>query len=101
MLREARAHLAAQHLALDNELEMAREIQLSILPHSVPGVPGLDIAARFFPMTSVAGDFYDFIQVDDTHLGIIIADVSGHSIPSAVIAPIFMYLLTCQPLLVV
>src|SRR5256884_199214 len=49
MLREARAQLAAQLLALNNELEMAREIQLSILPHSVPGVPGLDIAARFFP----------------------------------------------------
>src|SRR6266576_6121433 len=96
MLREARAQLAAQLLALNNELEMAREIQLSILPHSVPGVPGLDIAARFFPMTSVAGDFYDFIQVDDTHLGILIADVSGHGLPSALIASMLQVALTGQ-----
>src|SRR2546429_462845 len=95
-LREARAQLAAQLLALNNELEMAREIQLSILPHSVHGHPGLDIAARFFPMTSVAGDFYDFIQVDDTHLGILIADVSGHGLPSALIASMLQVALTGQ-----
>src|SRR5580692_4499594 len=61
LLREARAQLAAQLDALNKELEMAREIQLSILPHSIPQLPGLEIAARYSPMTSVAGDFYDFI----------------------------------------
>jgi serine phosphatase RsbU (regulator of sigma subunit) len=96
MLREARAQLAAQLLALNNELEMARQIQLSILPHSVPRVPGLDIAARFLPMTSVAGDYYDFIQVDDAHLGILIADVSGHGLPSALIASMLQVALTGQ-----
>ena len=86
MLREARAQLAAQLAAINQELEMARQIQLSILPHSVPQLPGLDIAARYSPMTSVAGDFYDFIQIDDNHIGILIADVSGHGLPSALIA---------------
>jgi len=96
LLREARAQLAAQLLGLNNELEMARQIQLSILPHSIPQLPGLEIAARFLPMTSVAGDFYDFIQIDDKHLGILIADVSGHGLPSALIASMLQVALTGQ-----
>ena len=96
LLREARAQLAEQLLALNNELEMARQIQLSILPHSIPALPGLEIAARFFPMTSVAGDFYDFIQVDDKHIGILIADVSGHGLPSALIASMLQVALKGQ-----
>jgi phosphoserine phosphatase RsbU/P len=95
-LREARAQLASQLRALNNELEMARQIQLSILPHSIPTLPGLEIAARFFPMTSVAGDFYDFIQIDDKHIGILIADVSGHGLPSALIASMLQVALTGQ-----
>jgi serine phosphatase RsbU (regulator of sigma subunit) len=96
LLREARAQLAGQLRALNNELERARQIQLSILPHTLPQLPGLDIAARFLPMTSVAGDFYDFIQVDDKHLGILIADVSGHGLPSALIASMLQVALTAQ-----
>ncbi len=96
LLREARAQLATQLLALNNELEMARQIQLSILPHSIPKLPGLEIAARFLPMTSVAGDFYDFIQIDDKHIGILIADVSGHGLPSALIASMLQVALTGQ-----
>jgi phosphoserine phosphatase RsbU/P len=96
LLREARAQLAAQLLALNNELEMARQIQLSILPHSIPQLPGLEIAARFLPMTSVAGDFYDFIHIDERHIGILIADVSGHGLPSALIASMLQVALTGQ-----
>src|SRR6201987_5479174 len=59
-LRAARAQLAMQLHALNEELEMARQIQLSILPHSIPQLPGLETAARSSPTTSVAGDFYDF-----------------------------------------
>ena len=96
LLREARAQLAEQLLALNNELEMARQIQLSILPHSIPELPDLKIAARFLPMTSVAGDFYDFIQIDDKHIGILIADVSGHGLPSALIASMLQVALKGQ-----
>jgi serine phosphatase RsbU (regulator of sigma subunit) len=96
LLREARAQLANQLLAINAELEMARQIQLSILPQTLPKLAGLDIAARFLPMTSVAGDFYDFIAVDDTHLGILIADVSGHGLPSALIASMLQVALTAQ-----
>ena len=96
LLREARAQLAAQLLALNNEIEMARQIQLSILPHSIPELPGLEIAARFLPMTTVAGDFYDFIRIDDKHIGILIADVSGHGLPSALIASMLQVALKGQ-----
>jgi serine phosphatase RsbU (regulator of sigma subunit) len=96
LLREARAQLASQLLALNNELEMARQIQLSILPHSIPKLAGLEIAANFLPMTSVAGDFYDFIHIDDKHIGILIADVSGHGLPSALIASMLQVALTGQ-----
>lgn len=96
LLREAREQLARQLLAINNELEMAREIQLSILPHGLPKVAGLDIAARYMPMTSVAGDFYDFTLSDDRHLGILIADVSGHGLPSALIASMLQVALSAQ-----
>jgi serine phosphatase RsbU (regulator of sigma subunit) len=86
LLREARAQLAKQLNVPNAELEMAHQIQLSILPHELPKLPGLDIAARFLPMESVGGDFYDFIRIDDKHLGILIADVSGHGLSSALIA---------------
>jgi phosphoserine phosphatase RsbU/P len=85
-LREARQQLARQLLDINNELEMAREIQLSILPHEIPKFRGLDIAARYIPMSLVAGDFYDFIVVDEKHVGILVADVSGHGLPAALIA---------------
>jgi len=96
LLREARAQLASQLLALNTELETARQIQLAILPHSIPRLTDLDIAAQYLPMASVAGDFYDFIQIDDKHIGILIADVSGHGLPSALIASMLQVALTGQ-----
>src|SRR5499427_5992310 len=75
VLREIREKLAQQLLAIQKELETARLIQQSILPETVPQIVGLDIAARYVPMASVAGDFYDFIVVDDKHVGILVADV--------------------------
>ena len=86
VLREAREQLARQLLDINNELEMAREIQLAILPHEIPRISGLEIAARYLPMSLVAGDFYDFIVVDEKHVGILVADVSGHGLPAALIA---------------
>jgi phosphoserine phosphatase RsbU/P len=96
MLREAREQLAKQLLALNRELEMAREIQLSILPREAPKVAGLDISARYVPMSSVAGDFYDFIILDPRHIGILVADVSGHGLSAALIASMLQVALTAQ-----
>src|SRR5579863_4220866 len=96
MLREAHAQIAQQLVEINAELEMARQIQLSILPSTTPKVTGLDIVARYIPMTSVAGDFYDFIVVDERHVGILIADVSGHGLPAALIASMLQVALTAQ-----
>ena len=73
-------------LAIDKELEIARTIQSSILPKSVPAHTGLEIAARYVPMSAVAGDFYDFLPVDGHCLGVLVADVTGHGVPAALIA---------------
>jgi sigma-B regulation protein RsbU (phosphoserine phosphatase) len=96
VLREARELLARQLLDINNELEMAREIQLSILPHDIPRITGLEIVSRYLPMNSVAGDFYDFIVVDGKHLGILVADVSGHGLPAALIASMLQVALAAQ-----
>jgi serine phosphatase RsbU (regulator of sigma subunit) len=73
-------------LAISKELEIARQIQDCTLPQSVPRIAGLEIAARYVPMSAVAGDFYDFLVVDDKHLGVLVADVTGHGVPAALIA---------------
>jgi phosphoserine phosphatase RsbU/P len=96
LLRDAREQLSRQLVLLNSEIEMARQIQLSILPHHTPKISGLEIAARCMPMTSVAGDFYDFILVDEKHLGILVADVSGHGLPSALIASMLKVALEAQ-----
>jgi serine phosphatase RsbU (regulator of sigma subunit) len=75
-----------QLLAIGKELEIARRIQFATLPQSVPVLPGVEIAARYVPMSAVAGDFYDFLVVDEKRLGILVADVTGHGVPAALIA---------------
>ncbi len=96
MLREAHAQIAQQLIAMNIEMEMGRQIQLSILPKSTPKLEGIEIVARYMPMTAVAGDFYDFIIVDEKRLGILVADVSGHGLPSALIASMLQVALTAQ-----
>ncbi len=71
---------------LQKELEIAQGIQLSILPAAFPVTKNFRVAARYLPMTTVAGDFYDFLLANDTELGILVADVSGHGVPAALIA---------------
>ena len=96
VLRGIREELAQRLQAIQKELETARQIQLSILPTDIPKVEGLDISARYIPMTSVAGDFYDFIVVDEKHVGILVADVSGHGMPAALIASMLKIALAAQ-----
>ena len=73
-------------LSIEDELTIAREIQASILPSGVPEVRNLRISAAYLPMTAVAGDFYWFIAVDPHRAGFLVADVSGHGVPAALIA---------------
>jgi len=96
VLRGIREQLAQQLLTIQKELETARQIQMSILPSGIPKIDGLDIAARYVPMTAVAGDFYDFIVVDEKHIGILVADVSGHGMPAALIASMLKIALAAE-----
>jgi sigma-B regulation protein RsbU (phosphoserine phosphatase) len=73
-------------LSIENELAVARRLQLSILPATVPEIGRLSIAAVYRPMTAVAGDFYEFLPVDAHRAGFLVADVSGHGVPAALIA---------------
>jgi sigma-B regulation protein RsbU (phosphoserine phosphatase) len=73
-------------VALENELRIAREIQSTILPTKVPEFRKLRIAAAYYPMAEVAGDFYDVLKIDDHRAGFLVADASGHGVPAALIA---------------
>jgi hypothetical protein len=84
----ARSFFADQRelAAVDGEMETARTIQASILPHEVPAIAGLDIAVRYVPARWVAGDVYDFLKAGDRRLAILVVDVAGHGVPAALIA---------------
>ena len=73
-------------LSIETELDTARQIQSSILPARVPELENLRLAASYLPMTAVAGDIYQFVRSDNNHLGILVADVSGHGVPAALIS---------------
>ncbi|MCB1325938.1 MAG: SpoIIE family protein phosphatase [Spirochaetales bacterium] len=73
-------------LTLEQELRIARRIQGTLLPDAPPNVPGLKLFARCFPHGEVGGDIYDFQTMEDGSLGILIADVTGHGIPAALVA---------------
>jgi phosphoserine phosphatase RsbU/P len=81
---------------IQKELEVAKRIQLSILPGEFPKSANFRVAARYVPMTSVAGDFYDFVVADDKQAGLLIADVSGHGVPAALIASMVKVAATSQ-----
>jgi sigma-B regulation protein RsbU (phosphoserine phosphatase) len=84
----AKRSLARDHQfnEIQKELEIARRIQTDILPSAYPASDHFQVAARYVPMTSVAGDFYDFLITGPKHAGLLIADVSGHGVPAALIA---------------
>ena len=73
-------------ITIANDLETARRIQSFILPGESIRIEGLSLTARYVPVASVAGDFYDFVKVDEKRLGILIADVSGHGVPASLIS---------------
>jgi sigma-B regulation protein RsbU (phosphoserine phosphatase) len=81
---------------IQKELEVAKRMQLSILPGKFPDSTNFRVAARYVPMTSVAGDFYDFVVADETQAGLLIADVSGHGVPAALIASMVKMAATAQ-----
>src|SRR2546421_664104 len=81
---------------LDEELHIAHEVQLSLLPTAAPKLPGLDIAGMNVPSRDVGGDYYDFIPIVAGHLGIVVADVVGKGIPASIIMASFRAFLRAE-----
>jgi sigma-B regulation protein RsbU (phosphoserine phosphatase) len=73
---------------LDHDLQIAREIQRVMLPSEAPSVEGFEISGLNIPARQVSGDYFDYIQVDDERLGVVIADVSGKGVPASLIMAI-------------
>jgi sigma-B regulation protein RsbU (phosphoserine phosphatase) len=93
----ARAYRNARRLAsIEQELATARRIQSSILPDRLPLLHGGTVGARYAPMAAVAGDLYDFLEVDRHRLGILVADVTGHGVPAALVAAMVKMAVTAQ-----
>jgi sigma-B regulation protein RsbU (phosphoserine phosphatase) len=85
-LGNAQAHQeAGAKRALESELKNASEIQRILLPEKAPDTPGFELAGRNIPAKLVSGDYYDFVPVGETHVGVTIADVSGKGIPAALL----------------
>lgn len=74
---------AAERSRLERELDVAREIQASLIPNGTPNIPGCAIASYWQAARQVSGDFYDFIPLRDGSWGIIVADVADKGIPAA------------------
>lgn len=70
---------------LETQLEIARQVQLQLLPPRDPQLEGFDISAYNFPTEEVSGDYYDWVRIYDDQIGIVIADVSGKGVPAALL----------------
>lgn len=80
---QAAQALIVEKEKLEHELGLARDIQLRILPETIPPLAGFDFGALMVPARTVGGDFYDFIPLDDERMGIVVGDVSDKSMPAA------------------
>ncbi len=83
-LKESEASLAEKE-QLDREIQVAREIQRTLLPSKFPEIEGYEIAAFYEAAKEVGGDYYDFIEVDKDVYGVAVADVSGKGIPGSLV----------------
>ena len=88
-LGKAKQSIETYSRALDHELEQGRKIQKNFLPHQTPQVKNCEIATYFHPALQLSGDFYDVFILPDHRVGLVIADVSGKGVGSA----LFMALL--------
>ena len=80
--------LSAAMATLDRELQSVGEIQRSLLPDSLPSIPGFALAAYYETSARAGGDYYDFFPLEGGEWGLFIADVSGHGTPAAVVMAI-------------
>ena len=82
--REAQKSVVEQE-RMQKEMQVAQEIQHSLLPSKVPAISGYDIASLYRAAKEVGGDYYDFVSVDEDTLGVVVADVSGKGVPGSLV----------------
>ena len=88
-----------QHQRLENELAIAREVQSQLFPRVLPQLPGIELQAVCRAARVVSGDYYDFVRLSPTRLGIVIADISGKGISAALLMASLQAALRSQLLL--
>jgi phosphoserine phosphatase RsbU/P len=86
-------HQLLEKELFQKQLQLAREVQSCLFPDNPPNIEGYDIAGVCIPAEEVGGDYYDFLELPQKGLGIIVADVSGHGIPSALMMTAFRAML--------
>ena len=94
-LKTAQAQIIEKE-KLERELEVARQIQLSILPRSLPQNGRFEFGARMIPMSAVGGDFYDVLQLENGSLAVAVGDVTGHGVPAALLMALTVTLLRAE-----
>ncbi|HET9221311.1 MAG TPA: SpoIIE family protein phosphatase [Roseiflexaceae bacterium] len=96
-LQAAQAQIIEKE-TLERELQLAREIQESMLPHAMPRLEGFDIGARIVPARAVGGDLFDVFPLGSDSLGLMIGDVSGKGVPAAMFMALTRSLLRAEAL---
>jgi serine phosphatase RsbU (regulator of sigma subunit) len=76
---------AQERERIEQELRIARLIQQTLLPKTLPELPGYDVAAYYQPAREVGGDFYDFLELEDGRLGLVVGDVTDKGVPAALV----------------
>jgi serine phosphatase RsbU (regulator of sigma subunit) len=76
---------AQEQERIEQELQVARQIQQALLPEVVPELYGWQLAAHYNPAREVGGDFYDFLELEDGRLGLVVGDATGKGIPAALL----------------
>ncbi len=74
-----------EKIRIERDLLAAREVQMSLLPKTLPSIAGYEFAAVTIPAQQVAGDLYDFLRLDDRHIAVCLGDVSGKGLPASLL----------------
>lgn len=88
-LYEARKEIERRNRSLAREMEMASQLQNSLLPNSFPRTEGIEFSVYYKPFSRAGGDFYDVIEFADSSVGVALVDVAGHGVASAMIGAMF------------
>ncbi|MBM3857389.1 MAG: GAF domain-containing protein, partial [Verrucomicrobia bacterium] len=89
-------HEAGEKKIMDRDINIARDIQQLLLPAGAPIFPGYEISGINIPACALSGDYFDYLKIDEKHLGIAIADVSGKGVPASLIMTMARSVLRAQ-----